>query len=405
MKHINNKIYSILLIISVIGMFSCSGLDPMNEYESFLEGGEIIYSGKVDSVRVHSGKDRIQLSMLLMSDPKIKKVKVYWNNHTDSAEFPVMRTSGVDSLNLMLSELEEGVYNFEIFTMDEDGNISVPVYASGKVYGDRYVENLLYTPLLEPRWYGYTDSALVEWGNRDISAIGDVIKYIDKTGTTQTMIIAPETELTEIENYKPGTTIQYQTMYMPEPTAIDTFYTALQTVELDTAYLLFLVEQNVLKNNGDTIEYADWDGERWGIPKDWITNPQVQNMGEWGGFDGYKGGGYVSVEKWSDDHDEVENGKIYQTVTLPAGDYRLEVEFNSRNIKDDGYLVISEGITLPDVVDVASAIAYEDMGDEDEVDFTLTQETEVSIGFLINFFENKSNFRAHNIKLYKAEWR
>jgi hypothetical protein len=405
MKHIKNIIYSLSVFLSAIGIFSCSGLDPMDEYETFLKGGEIIYSGKVDSVRVYPGKDRIQLSMLLMSDPKINKIKIYWGNHTDSAEFEVTRTSGVDSLNLVLNDMKGGVYNFEIYTMDEDDNISVPVYASGEVYGSRYETNLLHTPLLEPRWYGYADSALVEWGNRDMTAVGDVIKYTNKAGATQTMIVPTDTELSELEDYKPGTTIQYQTMYMPKPTAIDTFYTALKTVALDTAYLLFLVELDVLKNNGDTIEYADWDGERWGIPKDWITNPQVQNMGEWGGFDGYDGGGYVAVEKWNDDHDEVENGKIYQTVTLPAGDYRFEVDFNSRNIKDDGFLVISEGTTLPDVAEVENAIAYEDMADVEEVDFSLTQETEVSIGFLINFFENKSNFRAHNIKLYELKWR
>lgn len=149
-------------------------------------------------------------------------------------------------------------------------------------------------------------------------------------------------------------------------------------------------------------ERSDAGGNRFGILKDWTVNDVVKNIAgnTLGGFDSYQGGYYMSMERW--DTPEIPNGKIYQTVSLPAGRYIFEVDFESTVITNEAYLIVAEGKTLPDVADINSAIKYSPYSTP-AFEFDLAEETEVSIGILANLINNYQGFRARGVKLLKYE--
>jgi hypothetical protein len=62
-------------------LLSCTKWD---DYKKYTADGEIIYAGKLDSVKVLSGKNRVRVVGKLNADPKISSVKIFWNQNADS---------------------------------------------------------------------------------------------------------------------------------------------------------------------------------------------------------------------------------------------------------------------------------------------------------------------------------
>ena len=87
----------------------------------------------------------------------------------------------------------------------------------------------------------------------------------------------------------------------------------------------------------------------------------------------------------------IDNGKMYQTFTLPAGRYLIMVtpfnEFLTNYWGGEGtcIMVLSEGKEIPDKDDLDSAIAYADTFSNTSMEFTIESETEVTFGFLFNY--------------------
>ncbi len=109
------------LCICVAFLAACSKMD--DTYDEFIKDGEIVYIAKVDSVNAYPGNNRLGLSMLLISDPRISKVKVYWDagGQGDSTEKAIQRTADVDTVRFSFNKLAEGTYTFYIYTYDNAG--------------------------------------------------------------------------------------------------------------------------------------------------------------------------------------------------------------------------------------------------------------------------------------------
>ena len=83
--------------------------------------------------------------------------------------------------------------------------------------------------------------------------------------------------------------------------------------------------------------------------------------------------------------------KVFQTITLPAGYYTFEAMYDNVNVGQCGgsYLVAAKGNTLPVTDELDQAIAYTAMVPKGQVmsnsvGFALPEETTVSIGLLVN---------------------
>ena len=232
-NHTKRTNYLLLITVLIFALVSCGDMDET--YRHFWEDGEKVYPAPADSLKIYSGKNRVAMSWVVFGDPNIKKAKVYWNNNTDSLEIPFQSTGKYDSLYLVIDDLAEGTYSFDVFTFNSNGDKSVLRSVVGTVFGDSYGSSLL------PRYLqsAFHDNNIltVTWGSpADETSIGSELYYKNSAGTLVKTIADNVSETTHVENFvaELNPTITYRTIYVP-PMSIDTFYSAMQTVQVKGA--------------------------------------------------------------------------------------------------------------------------------------------------------------------------
>ncbi|MDW7691333.1 DUF4998 domain-containing protein [Flammeovirgaceae bacterium SG7u.111] len=364
--------YKIRMIIGCLFLallsFSCSDWDT---FKKFTEGGEIIYPGKMQSVIIYPGKERVQFNGILNPDPNIVSYKIRWNDNKDSITFDIDKPSGQLPVENIFS-VDEGVKSFEVYTFDAKGNVSIPVNAVGVSYGDAYrrkLNNRLISDLT------FEDSGTtINWSQMDLSTGPQytVVEY-EVGGEAKTLETPISESSTFLEGVTSTTTIKYKTVFKPESTSIDTFSTTFED------YLVKILPQ--MKNIRVPFAASATNG-RWGILADWATNEAAKNHDGYGGWDEWNGNIFNVESGWGSPN--ITNGKIYQTLNLPAGSYTFKIdELLSTNIVDTDpvYLVAAEGTTLPDVENIDDALVYTQfLGNE--IVFEVAEDKQVSIGIL-----------------------
>lgn len=404
-KYTHISLIVLIMASTITLMFSsCTKED---DYKKFTEGGEIAYTGKLDSVTIYSGKNRVIIRGLFLADPKVTKCVIYWNNGADSVAIPVTRTQNVDTLTVELKNLIEGVHNFIIYTYDNLGNQSVPTYKAGRVYGDRYSGTLLNRPINN----AFTDEAgltLIDWGAMDrLSGIfATDMTYTDASNQQHTIRIPIDSVATRLNDFKEKTSIQFRTLFRPDTLSVDTFYTTYTTkyipkfsqTDLTTTYI---------KNAGPNVRYSSINStNRWGVLADWTTNSAINNASGFGSLELRSGVGNISMEAgWG--LPNVTNGKIYQTITLPAGTYRFRIDMTEFNTGGTRFICVAAGTTLPDVSAVTSnSLGFANL-ESRVVEFTLEETTQVSIGFVATLTAPSGGgiySKVKSVKLYKIEY-
>ncbi len=155
------------------------------------------------------------------------------------------------------------------------------------------------------------------------------------------------------------------------------------------------VTSTYIKNAGPKMEAGHTVGGKWGTPKDWSFTPNILNqedntVGGWS----TDGGGVIHFETdhWSGPG--FENGKVWQTVSLPAGTYSFTTVYGNAG-NDYGRmninLAVAMGAELPDSGNFATAaLAYRQLdaandrgAKEHAVVFTLTETRQVSLGLVV----------------------
>lgn len=250
--------YFFLFVLAGCLFASCSKQDAT--YSDFLKNGEIVYNGKPEQLQVLSGNNRVQLKWYIVSDPKISKAKIFWNNPAqvegtnplpgeridgrDSVQINIQRSSGTDSVETIIDRLKEGIYTFEVYMYDDAGHSSVKSEIIGNVYGNTYQNSISNRPL-NTALLDTTDSKsnlYLEWFGVAQQAVKIDLNYTDVSGTSKStqMIKVPNPidprrgmiwETTDtLWDYKEGELFTYRTAYLPESNSIDTFYTDYATV-------------------------------------------------------------------------------------------------------------------------------------------------------------------------------
>jgi hypothetical protein len=393
------KLYVTILVSIIAAITACRKMDDYKD--KYLSEGSITYAGKIDSVKAHPGDGRIMLSGLLIADPKITSLHIYWNNKADSFVLPITRTTGVDTVRAILNKMEEGVKTFTLTTFDKYGNSSVDVTITGRVYGDVYKSLLLNRTIKDGLFDG--DSVSLDWNVLDAStgALGCELQFTDKSNNLQKLFVKRTDTRTVLTNYKYGTKFNYRTLYLPDTLAIDTFYSKYQETE---------VKANVtgvfFKNAGPGFANSDGGSGRWQTPADWITTADVRNGG--GDIGGLDAGSWLpskalSLEAWWG-MTPIPNGKIYQTFTLPAGKYVLTVTAGDCSSGGTKYITVGNGTSLPDIGNVPTdAIAYTTItkNTDNTLNFTLTNATTVAIGLQAYMLAEGNYMKAFKVRLMR----
>ena len=218
---------NIWMSFALLGLLAFSACSKIDDYRGEFQGDkEISYPGILDSAKVLAGNKRVMVYGLFTSDPKIVKYQVFWNGKQNMVEKTIVRTSGIDEVKLIIDNLTEGGINFEIRTFDNNGNMSIPIYINGTVFGENYassIVNRVFNPATTK--YDATSKILtIDWQGIDPTAIFTTVEYTDINGQPKSVQVTdPSSVLTRINDYKTGTDVFYQTTYKPQKDAIDTF--------------------------------------------------------------------------------------------------------------------------------------------------------------------------------------
>ncbi|HWK57715.1 MAG TPA: DUF4998 domain-containing protein [Parapedobacter sp.] len=219
-------IVSLFLVFAV--MTACDDRDEA--YKEYIKDGETIYLGKAHSVQAAPGNNRLKLSWWLTADPQVVSAKVFWNDRRDSLEIPIDNNGEPQELSVLIDDLEERIYSFEIFTYDNRGNRSLRVEALGEAFGDTYTNGLVNRvlgniELVDGKIY-------LSWealpGNSQIGTpVGVELHYTDLAGNEKQLKIEMTEAETVLSDIKLGSELRYRTMFLPDPLAIDTFYSTI----------------------------------------------------------------------------------------------------------------------------------------------------------------------------------
>ncbi|MBO9202369.1 MULTISPECIES: DUF4998 domain-containing protein [Niastella] len=394
----------LVLLIALLGgmVVSCKKMD---DYKKFAEGGEIVYPATFDSLKVIPGNGRVMITGLLAGLPNITKFRVYWNDGLDSLETSIVRKEKIDTIKQIIPNLPEGPKTFTIRTYDDKGNRSIPMTITGNVYGanfqasvnergNRAVFNSIFTK---------EGAAQITLADVDayVNVLGMHVRYYDANDNVRDTVIPVKLKdqvaiVPGVSVYRP---ITYNTLYLPERVGIDTFTVTAKTLPAFTEVTLL--------NNIHPVANKANDGNRWATLRDWISNDAVLNHnvnGAWyGGTDKSNDAKIYFEAGWG--APAIANGKIYQVCTLPPGNYSYEgeVDWWYAGSKNDTYLIAAPGANgLPDVSNLGSAISYKrvDNGSRVISTFTLTQQTTLSLGLVLDMADDGEAMRFNSLRLY-----
>ena len=402
----NIYIAGLIFLLSVAA--SCSKMDAYRSM--YMQGGAIVYAGKMDSVKIFSGRNRVKVTGLFTSDPNIVKYRVFWGSRQDSVEVPVVRTTGVDTANLIIPNLPEGVQSFEIRTYDKAGNSSVPIFMSVSVFGDLYQSSLVNRGVADASYQSANGSALITWAdvNSDAGVLSMEITYTDSSSAAHDTVVASvlTKASTSLPKYMLGASFSYRTAYLPNPTAIDTFYVAFQshTVKADVTKLY-------LANAGPNFSgtYGAGDNRFGTLNGPWISNAGALNKGSgsamYGGYEHapWQSAGVLTWETWGST--PVVDGKIYQVTSspLPAGNYTISFSYYSEIQQNSSmYCVAAAGAggipSLPGLSTALGSVALynganvgstsPNVSETKSFNISISSPQAVSIGFLGNLAGN-----------------
>lgn len=230
MKNIISILLSAVTLMIIIA--GCSGMN--DKLDVYLDAGERIYIGKIDSLKPLVGANRVKL-IFWASDPRAKSVSFYWYPNNDSMVVQIAPSVTNTYFEAYIggpaatNTIEEGSYTLRAITRDGASHYSIPFEKVVNIYGDKFRATLT-NRVLKTVAYAPTTSvlSLTYSGPVNEKEIGIVINYTDKAGIDKKMALAeiaiPTTPLA-IPNVDKTKPVSYKTMFLPEPLAIDTFYT------------------------------------------------------------------------------------------------------------------------------------------------------------------------------------
>ncbi|NOW96037.1 DUF4998 domain-containing protein [Mucilaginibacter sp. SG564] len=221
MKKIRNIALSMILLTAII---SCKKGDQQTDFKKYLGDHELVYTGAVNKVIVQPGNLEIALKWKSSSDPSITRYVIYYNNKTDSSVVNV--STPTDTIRTVIKGLSEYTYSFTIYSFDALGNRSIPFEVNNaKVYGPIYESNLLNRGYDAANPYLLNDdgSLVLNFIAPDTINIKTLIHYTNAQGVASTATLAPQDKSIRLPSYKLATPISYQSFYIPERDAIDTF--------------------------------------------------------------------------------------------------------------------------------------------------------------------------------------
>jgi len=160
-----------------------------------------------------------------------------------------------------------------------------------------------------------------------------------------------------------------------------------------------------ISNPGNPFVASGMNGTRWGSLKGWQANAAALSHGGFGGYSSDGDGQTMDLESgWGSA--QILNGKVYQTLNLPAGTYTFDASGGSwkwQGTKDAGYVVVAPALdTLPDYNNVmtAAGVLYQVIAQpQGKVGFQLTAPGKVTVGVVVNYIQTEQGIKSTKVSL------
>jgi len=276
------KLYNgLLFFITFLTLASCE--DFMDIHKEFIEGGEVIYAPKPDSVSFIAGKGRILFRCWMYNSPNVKSIDIFWNDGKDSLIIPVKLNAGIDSLESVLTNMPEKSYTFDIKTTDNFGHSSLSTVDFGSSYGETYNSTLTNRRIKKIELSD--KGGVVEWFSAAEGLVANEVRYLKNDGTQAVVSMPAGDYSVSCPDAKAGSSLEFRSSFIPENESIDTFYTAWTTHPdlFPSTYLYDRSNWSVLECSDETASdgggmatlidddlgsywHSNWEGENTPLP-------------------------------------------------------------------------------------------------------------------------------------------
>lgn len=233
---------SVVVVVAFLWLASCNKME--SNYQEFVKEGAPVYTGKIDSLAVFAGKNRVKLTWALLSDPSITGCKISWmrpDGTADSTVVAVSKTSGLAQLETIVDELPEGAYDFYVSSYNDNGHSSVRSRIGVRVFGDTYRSGKL-NRATQSFLLMHNKSLMTSWYAPDTVNVVTEVKYTDTLGQTNAVYLYPDSTTIILPGWQQGTAIYTRSSYKPVSNAIDTFtvpyYDTVEVLNLVTSLLV-----------------------------------------------------------------------------------------------------------------------------------------------------------------------
>lgn len=247
MKLQYNQILTVF--IASLGLLLLTQCTPVDHfYSEYLADGERIYPGRIDSIQFQPGNRRAGIRAKISTDARVVKMRVSWGQG-NSFEIPVLPNEIAQYKDVVIPEVAEGSYTFDIRTFDSEGNQSMRSEIFGRVYGQSYINNLNNRIVnnLERR---PNDEMVLNWfvETPDTTLLGTILRYPNLAGDSVELFVASNSNQTSLPGIDITGTFNYRNLYKPNSLAIDTFY----------AHPVTLRTRELLPPDRELYAYTNW---------------------------------------------------------------------------------------------------------------------------------------------------
>ncbi|MDN3492738.1 DUF4998 domain-containing protein [Winogradskyella bathintestinalis] len=195
------KLY-VMALMAGFAMICCDDMDSI--HEEYLNG-EQVYAGKLDSLETSSGFNRVKILGLTQYLGNSREATVTWED--ESQVFTIDENAG-EEFEIIIENLAEKNYEFELYTTDNNNNQSVLQTVTGRAYGDVFIDAQSARRIVDFRMTAVGDSII--WANKAESeyVISTLVRYETNDDTMTEAVVDPESSATLIENWKPEGNIE-----------------------------------------------------------------------------------------------------------------------------------------------------------------------------------------------------
>lgn len=184
----------------------------------------------VTSLQAYAGKHRVELRWQSTADASVTSARISWNGGADSTTVSIKPSHASDSV--VIDHLAEGAYVFAVSLRNSKGNTSDKTSVNGHAYGEVYRSTMKNRALQQFNYYELQRNANIIWGKADNGAVSTEISFVDDSGTMEMTSVPVYIAKATLLSLNPSvdSIIRYRTLFLPELTAIDTFYTDYDTL-------------------------------------------------------------------------------------------------------------------------------------------------------------------------------